>query len=433
MNKNIVILGTQWGDEGKGKIVDVLALSGSYVVRYQGGHNAGHTLVVDGKKIVLHLIPSGLVRHDVIGIIANGVVVSPIALFNEIKMLQKNHIFVQNRLFISEHAPLILKFHIALDIAREKELKKNMIGTTNRGIGPAYEDKIARRALRIGDLKDTDTLLIKLEEITDYYNRQLVHFYKLCAIDYKKIFNNLLPIIDLIHNMIQDTSVILDTAINNQKKIIFEGAQGSFLDVDHGTYPYVTSSNCTIGGVITGSGIGPKNLDYILGISKAYSTRVGCGPFPTEIFDDIEKHFLIHGHEFGSTTGRKRRIGWLDIVLLRKAIRINSLSGLCLTKLDVLDGLKEIKICIAYKNVKTSQIITSFTTYNWDDIVPIYKIYSGWTKKTLGAKKLADLPYEARYYINSIEKMINIPIHIISTGPDRSDVIFIDDIYSVKK
>ncbi|ACL30906.1 adenylosuccinate synthase [Buchnera aphidicola str. APS (Acyrthosiphon pisum)] len=433
MNKNIVILGTQWGDEGKGKVVDCLTKDSSYVVRYQGGHNAGHTLVVNDKKIILHLIPSGLLHKNVIGIIANGVVVSPFELIKEIKMLETHNIFVHKRLFISNSSPLILQYHIEMDIAREKKLGISALGTTGRGIGPAYEDKIARRALRIGDLKNEKTLSIRLEKIVNYYNHQLVSFYKHKPVDYKIILRDLLPTIDLIYDMIKDTTSILHTAIQSNKKIIFEGAQGSFLDIDHGTYPYVTSSNSTIGGVITGTGVGSKSLDYILGVTKAYSTRVGYGPFPTELFDDVDKHFSKKGHEFGSTTGRKRRTGWLDAVALCRSVRINSLSGLCITKLDVLDGLHEIKICTAYKNINTLEIISFPDIDEWKNIEPIYETYPGWNKKTLGIKKLIDLPYEARNYINRIEEITQIPVDIISTGPDRSDIIFVRDIFFIKK
>ncbi|WAI11743.1 MAG: adenylosuccinate synthase [Buchnera aphidicola (Macrosiphum albifrons)] len=429
MNKNIVILGTQWGDEGKGKIVDCLTSDGSYVVRYQGGHNAGHTLVVNGKKIILHLIPSGMLHENVMGIISNGVVVSPLELIKEIKMLEKNNVFVNKRLFISSASPLILEYHIAMDIAREKKLGISALGTTGRGIGPAYEDKIARRALRIGDLKNEKTLSMRLEKIVSYYNHQLVSFYKHKPIDYKIILRDLLPTIDVIYDMIKDTTSILHEAIKDKKKIVFEGAQGSFLDIDHGTYPYVTSSNSTIGGVITGTGVGPKNLDYILGVTKAYSTRVGYGPFPTELFDDIDKHFSNKGHEFGSTTGRKRRTGWLDAVSLSRSVNINSLSGLCITKLDILDGLNEIKICTSYKNIHTSEIISFPDVDEWENIIPIYETCPGWRKKTLGIKKLKDLPYEARNYISRIEEIIRIPIDIISTGPDRSDIILVRDIF----
>ncbi|QCI21271.1 adenylosuccinate synthase [Buchnera aphidicola (Hyperomyzus lactucae)] len=429
MNKNIVILGTQWGDEGKGKIVDCLTADSSYVVRYQGGHNAGHTLVVNGKKIILHLIPSGILHNSVIGIIANGVVVSPSALIKEINMLKKNNIFISKRLFISNSSPLILQYHIEMDIAREKKLGINALGTTGRGIGPAYEDKIARRALRMEDLKNEKVLSMRLEKIVDYYNHQLVSFYKQKAIDYKTILKDLLPIIDIVHDMIQDTTCILHQAIKNNKKIVFEGAQGSFLDIDHGTYPYVTSSNSTIGGVITGTGVGPKDLSCIIGVTKAYCTRVGNGPFPTEVFDDIDKHFSNKGHEFGSTTGRKRRTGWLDTVSLSRAVKINSISSLCITKLDVLDGLHEIKICTSYKNSNTLESASFPEGDNWENITPIYETYPGWTKKTLGVKKLEHLPHEARNYINRIEEITQIPINIVSTGPDRSDIILIQDFF----
>lgn len=427
MHKNIIILGTQWGDEGKGKIVDALTSKNSYVVRYQGGHNAGHTLVVNEKKIVLHLIPSGLLHDNVIGIIAHGVVLSPFALFKEIEMLKNLGFHIKNRLFISDMSPLILKYHISMDIAREKKLGPNALGTTGRGIGPAYEDKISRRAILCGDLKDKKKLSLKLEKILHYYNHQFLSFYNQPIINYKDILNDLLPVIDFFYDMIQDTTDILHNIIKNKKKVIFEGAQGSFLDIDHGTYPYVTSSNSTVGGVITGTGIGPKNLDYILGITKAYSTRVGNGPFPTELFDDIDKHLSYYGHEFGSTTGRKRRTGWLDIVLLCRAIYLNSLSALCLTKLDVLDGLKEIKICIAYKNIHTLEITKYPSMYNLEHMSPIYEIHPGWMQKTQGIKKFQHLPNEAQKYIHRIEELTDTPISIISTGPDRLHTIFIKD------
>lgn len=426
MNNNIVILGTQWGDEGKGKIVDFLSLDSAYVVRYHGGHNAGHTLVVDGKKIVLHLIPSGLLHPNVIGIIANGVVISPFELIKEIKMLKKNYISIKNRLFISDSAPLILPYHIEMDIAREKKLGVNAIGTTGRGIGPAYEDKIARRALRMNDLKDENKLSLRLEEIVDYYNSQLVSFYKHKSINYKIILNNLIKVKDLICDMIQDTTSILFKAIENNKKIIFEGAQGSFLDVDHGTYPYVTSSNTTVGSAITGTGIGPKNLNYILGVTKAYSTRVGNGPFFTETFGKIDDYLSKIGQEFGATTGRKRRTGWLDGVLLRKAVKMNSLSGLCLTKLDILDNLKEIKICTSYKNIGVNNKNYPIF-YGFENVEPVYEVYPGWMKSTLGIRKIQDLPKEARNYINCIERIAGISVDMISTGPDRFDTIIVNN------
>ncbi|AYN24532.1 adenylosuccinate synthase [Buchnera aphidicola] len=429
MHKNIVILGTQWGDEGKGKIVDFLSSNSAYTVRFHGGHNAGHTLVVNGKKIILHLIPSGLLYPNVIGIISNGVVISPFELVKEIKMLEKNNYFISQRLFISESAPLILPYHVAMDLAREKKLGINSIGTTGRGIGPAYEDKIARRALRIGDLKNIKKLSKKLEVIVDYYNNQLVSFYKEQSISYKKILQDLLKVRDIVYNMIQDTATILHKAIEDKKRIIFEGAQGTFLDIDHGTYPYVTSSNSTIGGVITGTGVGPKNLDYILGITKSYTTRVGKGPFPTELFDETGDYLSKKGKEFGSTTGRKRRTGWLDGVALRYAVKINSLSSLCITKLDVLDDLEQIKICTSYKDVNTSQIYKDFSIFNLENISPVYETHPGWMKKTSGIKKIEDLPEEARNYLNRIEEIAQIPIDIISTGPDRSDTILVKSLF----
>ncbi len=431
MNKNIVILGTQWGDEGKGKIVDCLTKNCSYVVRYQGGHNAGHTLVINGEKLILHLIPSGILHNNVIGVIANGVVVSPLELVKEIKMLEKRNIFINKRLFLSDSSPLVLQYHVAIDKAREKKLGINALGTTGRGIGPAYEDKIARRALRMGDLKNKKNFSIRLEEIVDYYNHQLVSLYKSNSIDYRNILKDLSPVIDLIYDMIQDTTCILHDAIQDKKKIVFEGAQGSFLDIDHGTYPYVTASNSTIGGVSTGTGVGPKSLDYILGVTKAYSTRVGYGPFPTELFDNIDKHLSKKGHEFGSTTGRKRRTGWLDTVALCRAVKINSITGLCITKLDVLDKLNEIKICISYENVNALETESCSYLDSWHNKVPIYETHSGWMKKTKGIKKIEDLPYEARNYINRIEEITQIPVDIISTGPDRSDVILVRDPFSL--
>ncbi|CAL4325930.1 adenylosuccinate synthase [Buchnera aphidicola] len=429
MKKNIVILGTQWGDEGKGKIVDFLSSNSSYVVRYHGGNNAGHTLVVNKKKIILHLIPSGLLYPNVIGIISNGVVISPFELIKEIKMLEENGYFINKRLYISPSAPLILPYHIQMDLAREKKLGNYLLGTTGRGIGPAYEDKIARRSLQIGDLKNKKELSRKLEIIVDYYNSQLVSFYKCKPIDYKNILKDLLEITDFIYDMIQDTTNILHQAIKDKKRIIFEGAQGSLLDIDHGTYPYVTSSNSTIGGVMTGTGLGPKNLDYILGVTKAYSTRVGQGPFPTELFNDVDHYLSTTGQEFGSTTGRKRRTGWLDGVALRYAVKINSLSALCITKLDVLDNLKEIKICTSYKNINSLENYNNFSNVNLNNIIPIYEVYPGWMKKTSGIKNIEDLPQEARNYIHHIEKIAKIPVDIISTGPDRLDTILVKKLF----
>ncbi|MXP56381.1 adenylosuccinate synthase [Pantoea sp. Mhis] len=429
MNKNIVILGTQWGDEGKGKIVDLLTERVKYVVRYQGGHNAGHTIVVNGKQTILHLIPSGILHKDVINIIGNGVVLSPEALISEIKILENAGIPARERILISESCPLILPYHIAMDAAREKILGYKALGTTGRGIGPAYEDKIARRGLRIIDIFNKVDFADKLKELIAFYNFQLVNYYNVNAIDYTKVLNDILSISDLLSSMVVDVATILDRAYKQADLIIFEGAQGTLLDIDHGTYPYVTSSNTTAGGVATGSGIGPRYIDYILGIVKSYSTRVGEGPFPTELFDETGDLLCKKGNEFGTTTGRRRRVGWLDTVALRRAVQINSLSGFCLTKLDVLDSLEEIKLCVGYRMPDGTELTTvpSLTTKTWKNIQPIYESMSGWNKNTFGVKQLIDLPHSALNYIKRIEQIIGISVDIISTGPDRTETIFLRD------
>ncbi len=428
MGKNVVVLGTQWGDEGKGKVVDLLTERAKYVVRYQGGHNAGHTLVINGEKTVLHLIPSGILRENVTSIIANGVVLSPEALMKEMGELEARGIPVRERLLISEACPLILSYHVALDMAREKARGDKAIGTTGRGIGPAYEDKVARRGLRVGDLFNMKTFAVKLKEIVDYHNFQLVNYYKVEAVDYQKILKDLLPIADIITGMVVDVSELLDTARKNGELIMFEGAQGTLLDIDHGTYPYVTSSNTTAGGVATGSGIGPRYVDYVLGIVKAYSTRVGAGPFPTELFDDVGEYLSTKGNEFGATTGRRRRTGWLDAVAVRRAGQINSLSGFCMTKLDVLDGLKEVKICIAYRMPDgREQKTTPLAAEGWEGIVPVYETLPGWSESTFGVKELAKLPEAARRYIRRVEEVTGVPIDIISTGPDRTETMILRD------
>lgn len=426
MGKNIVVLGTQWGDEGKGKIVDLLTDKAQYVVRYQGGHNAGHTIVIDGKKTVLHLIPSGILNKKVINIIGNGVVISPDALIKEITMLNSHGIPVLKNLLISASCPLILKYHIAMDLAREKFHKSQAIGTTGRGIGPSYEDKIARRGLCIGDCFNEQILCDKLKIIIEYYNFQLVHYYKVQAINYDEILNSIIIFSKIIKNIIVDVSEILDTARKNGDSIIFEGAQGTMLDINHGTYPYVTSSNTVAGGVSVGTGFGPRYLDYILGIMKAYTTRVGYGPFPTELFDNTGKYLCDIGNEFGSTTGRRRRTGWLDIVAIRRAVIINSLSGFCITKLDVLDGVQELKICIAYQMLDGSIIHNTPLLYDdWKTIKPIYEILPGWNTSTVGITSIRKLPKAARQYIERIEEITEIPVDIISTGPDRNDTIIV--------
>ncbi|WP_343192582.1 adenylosuccinate synthase [Buchnera aphidicola (Taiwanaphis decaspermi)] len=421
---NIVILGTQWGDEGKGKIVDMLTHNVKYVVRYQGGNNAGHTLIHNNKKIILHLIPSGILHKNVFVILGNGVVISPKAMLQEINMLKKFGFYVENRIKISSSCQLILDFHIALDIARENKDIKKSIGTTLKGIGPAYEDKISRRGFMVSDLENYNNMVLKLKDITKYYNNQLKYIYKTKTIDYNIILKEINENRKMLLNMVEDIPNILEKATKKKESIIFEGAQGSLLDIDHGTYPYVTSSNTVVGGALTGSGIGIKNIDHVVGIVKSYSTRVGNGPFPTELKNKTNDYLVNKGQEYGSTTGRKRRTGWLDIVLLRRSIQLNSISSICLTKIDVLDELKKIKICIYYKNKKTKKIFSHFPILqDWNVIEPIYKILPGWQKNTYGIKSMSKLPKKAIDYINIIQKLLKIPVDIISTGPDRSHTI----------
>ena len=350
MSKNVVVLGTQWGDEGKGKIVDLLTDQATAVARFQGGHNAGHTLVIGGEKTVLHLIPSGILREGVTCLIGNGVVLAPDALLKEMAQLEAKGVPVRERLRLSPACPLILPYHIALDQARELARGEAKIGTTGRGIGPAYEDKVARRGLRLGDLYNAERFAVKLKEVMEYHNFMLTSYYKVEAVDYQKTLDDALRMAEEMRSMVTDVTSVLHKYREEGANILFEGAQGSLLDIDHGTYPFVTSSNTTAGGTATGSGFGPLYLDYVLGITKAYTTRVGSGPFPTELFDDTGAYLAKKGHEFGATTGRPRRCGWFDGVGLRQAVRINSVTGLCLTKLDVLDGLDTVRICVDYKN-----------------------------------------------------------------------------------
>ncbi|CAL4324221.1 Adenylosuccinate synthetase [Buchnera aphidicola (Pterocallis alni)] len=435
MNKNIVILGTQWGDEGKGKIVDYLTEMYNYVVRYQGGHNAGHTLVVNKKKIVLHLIPSGILHNHVICVLGNGVVISIIDLIKEIDMLSQLGIKLDKRLIISSHCPMILQYHVQIDLARELALGKDCIGTTGRGIGPAYEDKVSRLGLKIFDLYNMELFAKKLKRNVDYYNFQLVNYYKSSPVDYNNILTEVLKYRDCILEKVDDVPMLLQDAFCNKKHVIFEGAQGSLLDLDHGTFPYVTSSNSTIGGVFTGSGAHMKHINFVLGVVKSYCTRVGSGPFPTELKDDIGLHLCIKGKEIGSTTGRKRRTGWLDLVLLYRSIVLNSISSLCLTKLDVLDELPEIKVCIAYKinNVLVDNK-KFFPFSNLENVQPVYITLPGWKKSTKGVTCLHDLPLEAKKYISYIEEYCggNILVDIISTGPDRCETIVLDDLFKKK-
>ncbi len=423
MSKNVVILGTQWGDEGKGKIVDLLTDQASAVVRFQGGHNAGHTLVIEGEKTVLHLIPSGILRENVQCLIGNGVVLAPDALLREIAELEEKGVPVRERLRISPACPLILPYHIALDQAREAKRGSAKIGTTGRGIGPAYEDKVARRGLRLGDLRDKARFAIKLKEVMEYHNFMLQNYYRVEPVPYEKVLKDTLAMAEQILPMATDVISVLHECRQANANIMFEGAQGSLLDIDHGTYPYVTSSNTTAGGTATGSGFGPLFLDYVLGITKAYTTRVGSGPFPTELFDEMGAHLAEKGHEFGATTGRPRRCGWFDAVALRNAVNINSISGICLTKLDVLDGLESIKICVGYTCKDGKPVPNPVDSEDYEALVPVYKEVPGWSEATLGIKSLEELPQAARDYIKTIEAAIGAPVDIISTGPDRVETI----------
>ncbi|GAB1261683.1 adenylosuccinate synthase [Aurantivibrio plasticivorans] len=430
MGKNVVVLGTQWGDEGKGKVVDLLTEQVSWVVRFQGGHNAGHTLVIDGKKTVLHLIPSGILRDNVTCLIGNGVVLSPEALLSEIAGLEANDIPVRERLRLSPACPLILPYHVALDQAREAALGSGKIGTTGRGIGPAYEDKVARRGLRLGDLLNPEKFAAKLKTVLEHHNFMLTEYYKTDAVDYDTVLKDALEWGKQLTPMVADVVSILHGARERNEDIMFEGAQGSLLDIDHGTYPFVTSSNTTAGGTATGSGFGPLYLDYVLGITKAYTTRVGSGPFPTELSCEIGKHLGVKGHEFGATTGRERRTGWFDAVAVKYAVQLNSISGLCLTKLDVLDGIETVKICTGYKNSQGETVNIPFDAEGWDDITPVYEEMPGWTDTTVGVKKYEDLPKEATDYIKRLEELVGVPVDIISTGPDRVETIVLRNPFS---
>ena len=429
MGKNVVILGTQWGDEGKGTIVDLLTDQVSAVVRYQGGHNAGHTLVIDGEKTVLHLIPSGILRDNVQCFIGNGVVLSPEALLKELTELEAKGVPVRERLRISPACPLILPYHVALDQAREKARGEAKIGTTGRGIGPAYEDKVSRRGLRVADLFHRERFAAKLGEVLDYHNFALQHYYKVDPIDFQKTLDEAMGYAEWLAPLMTDVTSRLHELRREGANIMFEGAQGSLLDIDHGTYPFVTSSNTTAGGTATGSGFGPLYLDYVLGITKAYTTRVGSGPFPTELFDDVGSRLAERGHEFGSTTGRARRCGWFDAVILRRAIEINSISGLCLTKLDVLDGLDVIRICVGYRNAAGDVLEAPTDADSYIGLEPVYEDMPGWQESTLGIKTIEGLPAAARAYIARIEELVGAPIDIISTGPDRNETVILRQVF----
>ncbi|MGI9330793.1 MAG: adenylosuccinate synthase [Gammaproteobacteria bacterium] len=423
--KRIIVVGAQWGDEGKGKIVDLLTDRSAAVVRFQGGHNAGHTLLINGNKTVLHLIPSGILRDGVACVIANGVVVHLPSLLEEMEELEGRGVNVAERLQISAACPLILPTHIALDKARETARGKEAIGTTRRGIGPAYEDKAARRSLRMSDLFDAKTFGERLHAIMDLHNFLLTEYYQAEAVDVAATQDEWLAMGERIKPLVTDVTGYLGELIQADSNLLFEGAQGTLLDVDHGTYPYVTSSNTTAGAAATGSGIGPASFDYVLGVVKAYTTRVGSGPFPTELFDDMGKHLAEVGAEFGATTGRARRCGWFDAVALRRAVVNNSITGLCVTKLDVLDGLKTIKICTGYEIDGEVELAPPLLVDRYAECRPVYEEMPGWTESTVGVTDLNRLPAAARNYLQRVEEILQVPVHIISTGPGRDENILI--------
>ena len=425
MNNSIVVLGTQWGDEGKGKIVDLLSRDADAVVRFQGGHNAGHTLVINDEKTVLHLIPAGILQAGVECFIGNGVVLSLQALRQEIEELEQKGEQVRSRLRISPACAIIMPFHELLDRAREEARGTRAIGTTCRGIGPAYEDKVARRGLRTSDLLNEAVLSDKLGHLLEYHNFVLVQRFGKEPLLFAQVLDEALELGEYFRDQVADVSGQLYRLLDAGKRIMFEGAQGSLLDIDHGTYPYVTSSNTTVGGVCTGAGVGPDAIDYVLGITKAYVTRVGGGPFPTELFDEAGERLARRGDEFGATTGRPRRCGWLDAVALRRMVRLNGVSGLCVTKLDVLDGFKQIKICTAYRLHGETLEAPPLDAMSWAELEPVYESFPGWQDSSRGATRLEDLPANARSYIQAMEALCGVPVHIVSTGPERSENIII--------
>ena len=434
MTRNVVVIGTQWGDEGKGKIVDWLTESAKGVVRFQGGHNAGHTLVVNGKKQVLRLIPSGILRPNVMCYIGNGVVLSPEALLKEIDELQAAGVQVESRLRISGACPLILPYHVALDQAREARKGDAKLGTTGRGIGPAYEDKVARRAVRLSDLFDPVRFRQLVTEALETHNFMLTQFFNQAPVSVDAVCEQVLPLAARIHKMVADVPALLAQLIADKQPLLFEGAQGALLDIDHGTYPYVTSSNCIAGAAAAGAGVGPQALQYVLGITKAYATRVGSGPFPTELFDDVGKHLASKGNEFGSVTGRPRRCGWFDAPALKRTAQLNGLSGLCITKLDVLDGLSEVKICTGYiradlvSGAAPSQTcdLLPFGAAEVAHCTPVFETLPGWEGTTAGVKDWALLPLNAQRYLTRMSELVGTPIAMVSTGPDRVETILIE-------
>ncbi|MGH1539395.1 MAG: adenylosuccinate synthase [Arenicella sp.] len=429
MSKNVIVVGTQWGDEGKGKIVDLLTEKAEVVVRFQGGHNAGHTLVINGEKTVLHLIPSGILHENVQCIIGNGVVVSPEALLTEMDKLIASGVPVEQRLALSNACPLIMPYHIALDVAREKKRGNKAIGTTGRGIGPAYEDKVARRGLRLGDLVNSDRFSDKVATVMEYHNFALEHYYGVEPLDIKEVTEQALSYRERLAPMMVDAIQLLDDYRKAGKPMMFEGAQGMMLDIDHGTYPFVTSSNTTAAAAASGSGVGPNCFSDILGIVKAYTTRVGAGPFPTELDDAAGEHLGVKGHEFGATTGRQRRCGWFDAVLLRRSRQVNGLTSLCLTKLDVLDGMEEIKICTAYDYEGQQLDVAPVGAEMLAKCTPIYESMPGWSEPTNGIEEFNQLPQAAIDYIKRLEALIDVPIDIVSTGPDRAETMVLRDPY----
>ena len=425
MGKNVVVIGTQWGDEGKGKIVDWLTESAQGVVRFHGGHNAGHTLVTGGRKTVLRLIPSGVLHEGVPILIGNGVVLSPSALLQEIRELEAAGVRVRTRLRISPACPLVLPVHVALDQARERALGDVKIGTTGRGIGPAYEDKVARRALRVQDLLDPVRFSEQLKSLLELHNFALTQYYRAEPVPFESMRDELLAMAPEIVPMIADVAALIHAARARGESLLFEGAQGALLDIDHGTYPYVTSSNCIAGAAATGSGIGPRMLDYVLGIVKAYTTRVGTGPFPTELTDATGATLGQRGNEFGSVTGRPRRCGWIDVPALRRSFQLSGVDGQCITKLDVLDTLPEIRLCVAYMldGARADLIPTGADAVA--RCMPIYETMQGWSQSTVGARTFDELPAAARAYLRRIEALTGVPIAIVSTGPDRGETILV--------
>lgn len=426
MAKNVVILGAQWGDEGKGKLVDLLTERAGAVVRFQGGHNAGHTVVVDGEKTVLHLLPSGILHPKVKNYIAGGVVLSPAALISEVKGLRDRGVDVQGRLYISDSCSLLLPYHAIIDQAREQALGDNAIGTTRRGIGPAYVDKVARTGLRAGDLLHPESFIDKFTNIFEYHNFILQNYYGVPALDFKQMLDEILEMAEAICPLLTDVPARLLEHYRNGENILFEGAQGTFLDIDHGTYPFVTSSNTVAGSASVGSGFGPLYLNYVLGVVKAYTTRVGSGPFPTELNDDIGARLAERGDEFGATTGRPRRCGWLDVALLRRSVLLNSITALGITKLDVLDGMDTIKICVGYRLHGKSVELSPNTSEDFRACEPIYEELPGWSESTFGVRSFDKLPQAAKNYLKRIEELLQTRIALITTGQERDDVIVIE-------